>query len=108
MQVTETRRAQAALGEAMRAAGAGGHERLEWRARLCLAEIERWASPNPDLASLENLTWRALTRLEQLGDDETLAYAWYQVGMLRGGSSQFGAAEEARSNSAISPSLARR
>ena len=95
MQMTDTRRAQAVLNEAMRAAGAGGHEGLRWRAQLCLAEIERWASPNPDIASLEDLTRRALTRLERLGDDETLAYAWYQVGMLRGWSSQFGAAEEA-------------
>ena len=95
MQMADTRRAQAVLNEAMRAAGAGGQEGLRWRAQLCLAEIERWASPNPDIASLEDLTRRALTRLERLGDDETLAYAWYQVGMLRGWSSQFGAAEEA-------------
>jgi class 3 adenylate cyclase/tetratricopeptide (TPR) repeat protein len=95
MQLADTRRAQEALNEAMRAAGVGGHEGLQWRAQLCLAEIERWAAPNPDLPSLEDLTRRALTRLEQLGDDETLAYAWYLVALLRGWSSQFGAAEAA-------------
>jgi tetratricopeptide (TPR) repeat protein len=95
VQRADIRYAQAALDEAVRAAAAGGHEGLQWRARLCLAEIERWASPNPDLASLEDLTRRALRRLEQLGDDETLAYAWYHFAMLRGWSSEFGAAEAA-------------
>jgi tetratricopeptide (TPR) repeat protein len=79
----------------MRAAGLAGHEGLEWRAQLRLAEIERWASPNPDLGSLEDLTRRALTRLEQLADDETLAYVWYLVGLLHVWSSQYGAAEKA-------------
>ena len=95
VQLPDTRRAQAALDEAARAAEVGGHEGLRWRAQLCRAEIERLASPDPDVAALEDLTRRALVRLEQLGDDETLAYAWNVFAVLRAWSSQFGAAEEA-------------
>jgi tetratricopeptide (TPR) repeat protein len=87
-------RAETVIEDARGAAHAGGDVRLEARAQLERAVLHIYTSPGQTTDEILHLVNRVVPVLEQTGDDEGLAKAWYLVGAVHWTGCRAGAMED--------------